>query len=131
MEDSRPVQRRLLLAVVLIPILVMAALWLPRWWEKRELHAAQAIAGIGSQIVPGNITDARKKIDPGATAEKIAEAIGKPSFLVGTTGKDARHEIWTYYFSDGTMIVNLTGGIVVRISTEYGPPRIPKLTRPE
>jgi hypothetical protein len=131
MEDVRPVRRRMLLAAVLIPILFGAALWLPRWWEKRELHAAQAIAGIGSQVVPGNLTDARKKIDPGKTAEKITAAIGKPSFRVGTAGKDSRHEIWTYYFSDGTMIVNLTDGVAVRISTEYGPPRIPKVSRPE
>ena len=130
MEDARPVGRRMLLLVVLVPILVGAALWLPDWWEKRELHAAQALAGVGSQILPGSITDARKKIDPGMTAEKITAAIGKPSFLAGTAGEESKHEIWAYYYSDGTMKVNLTDGIAVRISTEYGKPFIPKV-RPE
>ncbi len=87
--------------------------------------------GVGSTIVPGDITGARKKIDPGMTAEKIQAAIGKPSFLVGTDGKEIRHEIWTYYFADGTMTVNLTDGAVARVSTVYGPPNIPKSTRQE
>ncbi len=114
-----------------MPLLLVAALWGPIWWEKHQLREAQKIAGVGSQMVPGLLTDARKKIDPGATAEAIVAAIGKPSFKVGTQGKDSTHEIWTYYFADGTMIVNLTDGSAVRIGTTYGRPRIPRSTRNE
>ena len=128
-EDERSPRRGLILAVILIPILLVAALWLPRWWENREFRQVQAIAGVGSQIVPGTVTEARKKVDPGLTAEKIVAAIGKPSFSVGTDGKESRHEIWTYYFADGTMVVNLTDGVAARISTGYGKPKIPRTTR--
>jgi hypothetical protein len=127
---SAPSPRRgLLLAVFLVPIFLLAVLWLPRWWENREFQQVQAIAGVGSQIVPGQLTEARQKIDPGVPAEKIVAAIGKPSFSVGTNGKNSRHEIWTYYFADGTMVVNLTDGSAVRISMAYGPPKVPKTTR--
>lgn len=131
MPSANPSRRGLLLAVFLVPIFLLAVLWLPRWWENREFRQVQAIAGVGSQIVPGKLTDARRKIDPGFSAEKIVGAIGKPSFSVGTDGKDSRREIWTYYFADGTMVVNLTDGSAVRISMAYGPPRIPKTTRQE
>jgi hypothetical protein len=130
MEESRPRRRGLIIAVVLVPIAVAAALWLPRWWESREFRQVEKIAGAGAQIVPGDLTSARKKIDPGKTAAEIRAAIGEPSMLVGTDGRDIRHEIWTYYFADGKMIVNLTDGVAVRISTIYGPPRLPKSTRP-
>ncbi len=126
MDAQRKTRRRLLAAAVIVPALLAAALWLPRWWEGRELSEARKIAGVGSQLSAGSMTDARKKIDPGLTSEKIAAAIGKPGFAVGTDGRDVKHEIWTYYFSDGTMTVNLTDGAAVRISTIYGPPRIPK-----
>jgi hypothetical protein len=95
------------------------------------LRDAQMIAGVGSQIVPGTLTEARKKVDPGVTAEKIVAGLGKPSFKVATQGKDSRREIWTYYFSDGTMIINLTDDAAVRISTTYGRPKIPRSTRNE
>jgi hypothetical protein len=126
MDAEQTTRRRLLAAVVIVPALLAAALWLPRWWERRELQEVRAIAGVESQLTPGSMTDARKKIDPGLTSDKIAATIGKPGFAVGTSGRDARHEIWTYYFSDGTMTINLTDGAAVRISTVYGPPRIPK-----
>lgn len=126
MTDEVRTRRRLLAALVLVPAALVAALWLPHWWEGRELKAAREIAGVGSQLSPGSMTDARKNIDPGATAEKIVAAIGKPGFAVGTEGKDSRREIWTYYFIDGTLTINLTDGAAVRISTVYGPPRIPK-----
>lgn len=116
----------LIAALVLVPAVLAAALWLPRWWEHRELQAARDIAGVGSPIAAGSMTDARKRIDPGLSREKIVAAVGKPSFLVGTDGRDARHEIWTYYFQDGTMTVNLTDGTAVRIGTVYGTPRVPK-----
>jgi len=118
--------RGLIAAVIVIPILLVAALWLPRWWEGRELKAARAIAGVGSKIVPGGMTDARRKVDPGLSREQLVAAIGQPSFAVGTEGKDTRHEIWTYYFRDGTMTINLTDGAAVRIGTIYGTPRVPK-----
>jgi hypothetical protein len=126
MDAEQKTRRRLLAAVVIVPALLAAALWLPRWWEGRELSEARKIAGVGSQLTTGSMTDARKKIDPGLTSDKIAAIIGKPGFAVGTNGRETRHEIWTYYFSDGTMTVNLTDGTAVRISTVYGPPRIPK-----
>jgi len=129
--SAHPPRRGLLLAVFLVPVLLLAVLWLPRWWENREFQQVQAIAGVGSKIAPGHLTEARGKIDPGLPAEKIVAAIGKPSFSVGTNGKESRHEIWTYYFADGTMVVNLTDGSAVRISMAYGPPRIPKTTRQE
>jgi hypothetical protein len=129
MASADTPRRRLILAVFLVPILLIAVLWLPRWWENREFQQLQAIAGVGSRVIAGNLTDARRKIDQGASAQKIEAAIGKPSFAVGTDGKDSRHEIWTYYFADGTMTVNLTDGSAVRISMVYGPPKIPKTTR--
>ncbi|HEY2797340.1 MAG TPA: hypothetical protein VGK26_05575 [Thermoanaerobaculia bacterium] len=124
-------RKALIAALVFVPLLLVAALWGPSWWEKHELREAQKIAGVGSQMVPGHLTDARKKIDPGATAAAIVAALGKPSFKVGTEGKDSTHEIWTYYFADGTMIINLTDGSAVRIGTTYGRPRIPRSTRNE
>jgi hypothetical protein len=126
MDAEHKTRRRLLAAVVLVPVLLAAALWLPQWWERRELREARAIAGVGSQLAAGSMTDARRKIDPGATAEKIVAAIGKASFTVGTDGKDSRREIWTYYYSDGTLTINMTDGTAIRVSTVYGPPRIPK-----
>ncbi|HEY4229781.1 MAG TPA: hypothetical protein VGO79_06395, partial [Thermoanaerobaculia bacterium] len=108
-------RKALIAAIFLVPVLLVIALWGPKWWEKHELQEAQKVAGVGSQMVPGHITDARKKIDPGATAGAIVAAIGKPSFKVGTQGKDSTREIWTYYFADGTMVVNLTDGSAVRI----------------
>ena len=118
--------RGLLTAIVLVPIVLVAALWLPRWWEGRELRQAREIAGVGSKLQDGSMTDARKKIDPGQTAEQVEAAIGKASFAVGTEGRESKHEIWTYYYKDGTMTVNLTDGTVARVSTIYGTPRIPK-----
>ncbi len=126
MDAERRTRRGLLAAIALVPLLLAAALWLPSWWERRELREARSIAGVGSPLLPGTMTDARRKIDPGATAERVVAAIGKPSFAVGTDGRESRREIWTYYFTDGTMTVNLTDGVVLRVSTDYGPPKIPK-----
>ena len=81
---------------------------------------------MGSQLTAGSMTDARRKVDPGLTADKIVAAIGKAGFAAGTDGRDIKHEIWTYYFTDGTMTINLTDGVAVRIGTIYGTPRIPK-----
>jgi hypothetical protein len=124
-------RKALIAAIIVVPLFLAAALWGPSWWERHELVEAQKIAGVGSQIVPGNLTDARKKIDTGTTAEKIVAAIGKPSFKASTRGKDSTHEIWKYYFADGTMVINLTDDAAVRIETTYGRPRIPRSTRNE
>ena len=129
MERESPRRTGLLITIAIVPILIAAALWLPRWWENRQFWQAQEIAGVGAPIVPGDLTGARKKIDPGSAADKIVGAIGKPSMSIGTSGVNTRHEIWTYYFADGTMTVNLTDGVAVRISTVYGAPKIPKSTR--
>jgi hypothetical protein len=126
MDAEQKTRRGLLTAIVLVPIVLVAALWLPRWWEGRELRQAREIAGVGSKLQDGSMTDARKKIDPGQTAEQVEAAIGKASFAVGTEGRESKHEIWTYYYKDGTMTVNLTDGTVARVSTIYGTPRIPK-----
>jgi len=106
-----------------------AALWLPRWWENREYRRMEAIAGVGAPILPGALTEARKRIDPGLTAEKLTAALGKASFAARTEGA-VSHEIRTYYYADGTLTVNLTDGVAARVSTEFGPPKIRKSKRP-
>ncbi len=84
---------------------------------------------MGSRILPGVLADARKRIDPGITGEKVKAALGKASFAVRTEGTSV-HEIWNYYFADGTLTVNLTDGYVARVGTQFGPPRIRKSRRP-
>jgi len=126
MDAEQQTRRRLLAAIVFVPLVLAAALWLPRWWEGRELRQAREIAGVGSAMQAGSMTDSRKKVDPGLTAEQVKTAIGPASFAVGTDGRDSKHEIWTYYYKDGTMTINLTDGTVARVSTIYGTPRIPK-----
>jgi hypothetical protein len=118
-ERARPVLFLLIGAVVVIALLVF---WLPRWWENRQGGRSEAIAGADSRILPGSLGEARKRIDPGMPGSKVTGAIGKPSFSVRTQGVSA-HEIWTYYFTDGTLTINLTDGYVARVSTEFGPPR--------
>jgi hypothetical protein len=122
-EDSR--RRSLLLAAAAVPILVAAVIWLPSWWERREFWQAQEIAGVGARIAPGTLTEARKKVDPGIPAGKIEAALGKPSISSAADGKDARREIWTYFFADGKLTINLTDGVAQRIGVVYGKPRIP------
>lgn len=110
-------------------MLAAGALWLPRWWEDREFRQAEAIAGVGSRVLPGKLVDARGRIDAGIPGTKVTAALGQPSFAVKTRGSST-HEIWTYYFSDGTLTVNLTDDYVTRVSTRFGPPRIPQSLRP-
>lgn len=110
-------------------VLAMAAFWLPRWWENREYRKAEAIAGVGARIVPGRIAEARKQLDPGVPGSRVTAALGPPSFSVKTEGASS-HEIWIYYFQDGTLTVNLTDGYVARAATEFGPPKIRKSRRP-
>jgi hypothetical protein len=128
MSEERSPRPSLFIALVLMVALAAAALWLPRWWENRLFRQAEALTTVGSRVMPGGVTRARGKINPGDPAPRVVEAIGRPSFSVGTEGSST-HEIWTYYFADGTMTVNLTDGIVARISTSYGPPKIPTSAR--
>lgn len=130
MAETRP-RRAVLVAGAFVPLLLAATLWLPRWWENREYREAEKIAGVAADIVPGTLAEARPKVDPGVAAGTLVERIGKPSISVATEGKDSRREIWTYYFSDGTLTVNLTDGLVQRVSATFGPPKIPTSARPE
>ena len=129
MEGRERPRRGLFLALFLLLAAVGAVLWLPRWWENRAYREAEAIAGVGAPVLPGRLTQARKKIDPGAGAEAVTAALGRPSFAAAAEGS-SRHDVWTYYYADGTLTVNLTDGVVVRIATAYGPPRIPTSRRP-
>ncbi len=126
---SDPGARRVLVAMATIAILAAAAFWLPRWWENRLYRQAEAMTGVGSPVLAGGITSARGKVDPGKTAAQVVAAIGRPSFSVRTEGTST-HDIWTYYYADGTMTLNLTDDVVKRISLAYGPPRIPTSHRP-
>ena len=125
-ERVRPLLYVMIAGAVL---LAAAAFWLPRWWENREYRAAEAIAGVGSPILPGKLVEARKTVDPGLKAEKVEELLGKASFAVRTEGASV-HDIWKYYFADGTLTVNLTDGYVTRVGTHFGPPKIRKTGRP-
>ena len=129
MTEERPPGRTLVLLLFAVLVLVAAALWIPRWWNNRLYRQTEVLTGVGSALQPGSVTPARGKIDPGKTAKQVTDALGRPSFAVGTQGSST-HDIWTYYYADGTMTVNLTDGIVQRISIAYGPPKIPTTRRP-
>lgn len=109
-------------------IAIAAAIWGPRVWERRLYRQAEALTGVGSPVLAGSVTEARKKIDPGRTSEAVRAALGAASFAVRTEGSST-HEIWTYYYVDGTMTINLTDGAVVRIGVTYGAPKIPTSRR--
>ena len=83
---------------------------------------------MGARILPGTADGARRKIDPGMLSEKVVAAIGKPSLAVHTAGSST-HDIWTYYYADGTMTVNLTDGAIVLIGLDFHPPVIPTSRR--
>lgn len=129
MTEERAPGRNLLIAFFAILLLVAAAVWLPRWWNNRLYRETESLTGVGSALQPGTVTQSRGRIDPGKTAKQVTEALGRPSFAVGTNGSST-HDIWTYYYADGTMTVNLTDGIVQRVSIAYGPPKIPTTRRP-
>jgi len=126
--EERPPRTGLVLALLSLVVLAAAALWAPRWWEHRLYRQAESLTGVGAPVVAGGVTAARGKIDTGTPGKRVVEALGRPSISVGTEGIST-HEIWTYYFADGTMMVNLTDGIVKRISLDYGPPKIPTSRR--
>jgi hypothetical protein len=108
---------------------VAAVIWLPVVWEQRLYRDAEQLTGVGSRLLEGSVTPARAKVDTGKAAADIVAALGKPSFESASQGS-SRHEIWKYYYPDGTLTVNVTDGYVARASVEYGPPRIPTSRRP-
>jgi hypothetical protein len=125
MSPEAAPSRRLILGLAAVVLFVGMAVWVPRLWEKRLFRQAEEIAGVGSKQLPGSVSEARRKIDSGMSLEKVSAAVGRPSFAVRTDGASS-HDIWTYYYGDGTMTVNFTDGIVARISIAFGPPNIPK-----
>lgn len=128
--DGRERPRRGLFGLLLLALLgSAAAFWLPTWWERRTYRAAEAIAGVEAPLRQGDLTAARKKVESGASAEAVRAALGSPSLSAASEGT-SRHDIWTYYYADGTLTVNLTDGFVVRIGTKYGAPKIPSSRRP-
>lgn len=131
MSDTRPGRSRAGLYIVLVAALAATAtaVWFPRWWEMHLYRQTEALTGVGAPIRAGHLTDERRKIDPNKTDKEVLAALGPPSIQIGTDGASTRG-IWTYYYADGTMVVNLTDGIVVRISVSYGPPQIPTSRRP-
>lgn len=118
----------LVFAFLFVLLLAAAAFWLPRWWENRLYRQAESLTGVGAPVLSGGVTAARARIDPGRSARQVQDAIGRPSISVGTDGSST-HEIWTYYYSDGTVRINLTDSIVQRIAVDYGPPKIPTSRR--
>lgn len=121
-------RRWLFLALALVLVAAAAALWLPTWWKNRLDRQTEAIAGVGARVLPGSAGEARRKIDPGMPSEKLVAAIGRPSLSVHTDGSST-HDLWTYYYADGTMTVNLTDGLVQRIALDFHPPNIPTSVR--
>jgi hypothetical protein len=114
-------RRRIVAAFVLAAIAGVAALVLPRLLESREGGKPGSSSGAGV-VLPGNVTEARRKIDPGKSEKAVLELIGKPSAAVETKGLE-RHTVWTYTYADGNLKLNLTDGYLVRVDTEYGPTR--------
>lgn len=108
-------------AFVLAALAGAAALLLPRVWQGRA-DAPATLSGNPGAVLTGDLTSARKKIDPGKSEKAVLDAIGKPSAAVETKGAE-RHSIWTYTYADGNLTLNLTDGYLVRVDTEYGPTR--------
>ena len=130
MKDARPLSlRRALLWAAAFAVLAAIGFG-PRWWENHLYRQAEALTGVGATMHGGTLADARRRIDPGRRASEIEAALGKPSLAFATEG-EVRREIWTYYYADGTMVVNLTAGIAERISVTSGPPLIPTSRRPK
>jgi hypothetical protein len=127
MSDRGPTHTAAVIAFVVV-LGIAAAIWLPRWWEHRLYRQAEAVAGVGAPMKEGSVTDARRKIETGNTARAVEEALGKASIAVRTEGTSV-HEIWTYYYANGTLTVNLTDGIVQRLGVNYGPPNVPTSAR--
>jgi hypothetical protein len=127
MSERGPTRTVAVVAFV-VALGIAAAIWLPRWWEHRLYRQVEAVAGVGASMKDGSVTDARRKVETGNTARAVAQSLGKASFSVRTDGTSV-HEIWTYYYANGTLTVNLTDGIVQRLGVNYGPPNIPTSAR--
>lgn len=91
----------------------------------------ESLAGVEARMVPGTLAEARKKAEAGVKTGQLVAALGKPSLSVRTEGRDSSHEIWTYYFSDGTLVLNITDGLVQRVSADFRPPAVPTSARPQ
>ena len=111
-----------------ILVLIAAAVILPRWWENRQYRQAEKIGGVGAALLPGSLTDARRKVQSGMGSDKLEAALGRPSIAVHTDGAST-HDIWTYYYAEGTLKINLSDGVVVRAGVDYNPPKIPTSAR--
>ena len=122
MPDTESKSRGPLTALALAVVLLAAAIFALRWWQSGVDRQSETLAGIG-RVLPGSVTQARQKVDPGRTEKAVLEAIGKPSVSIETKGA-SRHSVWTYYYADGTMTLTLTDGIIARADLEYGPPRL-------
>jgi flagellar basal body-associated protein FliL len=109
-------------------VAVAAAFWFPRWWEMRLYRQTEALTGVGAAVHAGKLTDARGKIDPGRRGSDVLAALGNPSERRDAAGASS-HAVWIYHYADGTMTVNLTDDVVVRVSLAYGPPLIPTSRR--
>ncbi len=129
MSDTEKTSRVPLVALAFVALALAAAVFGLRCWQHRVDRQSETLAGIG-RVLPGSVTEARRKVDPGRPEKAVLEAIGKPSVSVETRGA-SRHALWTYYYADGTMILNLTDGYVARADLEYGPPRLATPGRPE
>ena len=114
-------RRRIVAAFFAAAVAGVAALVLPSWWQSRAGRQPNPSVGAGA-VLPGNVTDARRKIDPGKSEKAVLDALGKPSAAVETKGVE-RHTVWTYTYSDGNLTLNMTDGYLVRVDTEYGPTR--------
>ena len=114
-------RHKVVAAFILAAIVGVAALFLPRWWQSRSDRQAESSGDVGA-VLPGKVTDARNKIDPGKSEKAVLDSIGKPSVAVETKGAE-RHTIWTYYYADGNLTLNMTDGYLVRADIEYGPTR--------
>jgi hypothetical protein len=128
MNESRS-RRGLLVAIAFVPIVLAAFLWFPRWWESREYRQMEGLVGVEARVSEGKLGDARAKIHDGMKVEDVTAAIGKPAVSMATDGI-SRHEIWKYYYADGTLLLNVTDGLVQRASADFRPPSIPTSARP-
>lgn len=122
MPDTESKSRGPLYALALAVVLLAAAVLGLRWWQSRMDRQSESLAGIG-RVLPGSVTQARQKVDPGRGEKAVVGAIGKPSVSIETKGV-SRHSVWTYYYADGTMTLTMTDGVIARADLEYGPPRL-------
>jgi len=122
MPDKEPVRRRLVAVLAAAVLFLGAGAFGLRWWESRVDRQSEGLANIG-KVLPGSVTDARRKVDPGRTERQVLDAIGQPSVRSESRGANL-HAQWIYYYADGTLTLSLTEGYLARADLEYGPPRL-------